>query len=205
MSDEAMLLDPDLLVAAYRQGYFPMGDPETDSIRWFSPDPRGIIPIEGFRQPRSLRRIIARGEFHVRVDTAFDEVIRACAAREETWITPEIIRAYGVLHQRGVAHSVETWSESTLTGGLYGLALGGAFFGESMFSRRSGASKVALVMLVRMLRAGGFGLLDVQFLNEHLLQFGAVEISRERYLAMLGDALKRDCPFVLPLDVRTPV
>jgi leucyl/phenylalanyl-tRNA--protein transferase len=204
MTEDPQQIDPDLVVFAYRHGYFPMGEPGTGAIGWFSPDPRGIIPLEGFHLPRSLRRVLARGEFDIRIDTAFSEVVRACAAREETWITREIFQTYGILHQRGLAHSIETWKESTLTGGLYGVALGGAFFGESMFSRVSESSKVALAHLVRILREGGFRLLDVQFLNDHLLQFGAVEVPREQYLAMLAEALEIECRFALPLDVRTP-
>lgn len=204
MSTELQQLDPELLELAYRRGYFPMGEPSTGEISWYSPDPRAVIPLETFRPPRSLRRLIARGEFETRINTAFTDVITACGAREETWITEEIIRAYEVLHQRGLAHSVESWQGGTLAGGLYGVALGGAFFGESMFSRVSEASKVALVRLVEILRAGGFGLLDVQFLNEHLLQFGAVEIARKEYLARLDSALELPCRFPGPLDVRTP-
>jgi len=205
MSGHSQQLDPDLLLLAYRRGYFPMGEPETGLISWFSPDPRGIIPLEGFHLPRSLRRTLARREFELRIDTAFAQVITACAARAETWITDEIVHTYEVLHQRGIAHSVETWKEGTLAGGLYGVALGGAFFGESMFSHVSEASKVALVHLVRILRAGGFRLLDVQFLNEHLLQFGAVEVPRTDYLAMLTAALEIESRFARPPDVRTPL
>jgi len=205
MSGHPQQLDPDLLVLAYRRGYFPMGEPETGVVSWFSPDPRGIIPLEGFHLPRSLRRTLARGEFELRIDSAFAEVITACAARAETWITDEIVRAYEALHHRGLAHSVETWREGTLAGGLYGVALGGAFFGESMFSYVTEASKVALVHLVRILRAGGFRLLDVQFVNEHLLQFGAVEVPRTDYLAMLTAALESESRFACPPDVRTPL
>jgi len=194
-------LDPDLLVFAYRRGYFPMGESSTGPLSWFSPDPRAILPLDTFRAPRSVRRLLGHGGFELRVDTVFDDVIEACAAREETWITTEIIRAYSLLHRRGLAHSVESWREGVLAGGLYGVALGGAFFGESMFTRVSGASKVALVHLVEILRSSGFSLLDVQFLNEHLLQFGAVEIPRQAYLALLAEALERPCRFTLPIDV----
>lgn len=194
-------LDPDLLVFAYRRGYFPMGESATGPLSWFSPDPRAIIPLDTFRAPRSVRRLLGQDAFELRLDTVFDEVIGACAAREETWITSDIIRAYGLLHRRGLAHSVESWCDGALAGGLYGVALGGAFFGESMFTRVSGASKVALVHLVEILRAGGFSLLDVQFLNEHLLQFGAVEIPRQEYLELLAQALERPCRFMLPIDV----
>jgi leucyl/phenylalanyl-tRNA--protein transferase len=182
-------LTPSLLLAAYREGVFPMADPQSGEISWFSPDPRAVIPLAEFTVPRSLRQLIHRRTFEIRVDTAFAEVMRSCAGREETWISGEIITAYTALHVHGYAHSVEAWRDSVLAGGLYGVSIGGAFFGESMFSRESGASKVALASLVERLRMHGFHLLDTQYLTPHLAQFGAVEIPRAEYLLQLEKAL----------------
>jgi leucyl/phenylalanyl-tRNA--protein transferase len=183
-------LSPDLLVAAYRQGFFPMADPRTGGISWYSPDPRAIIPLDAFHVPRSLRRLIRRGLFAVTADRAFEEVMRACADRPETWISEEIIRVYGGLHAMSHAHSIEVWRGRALLGGLYGVSLGGAFFGESMFSREPNASKVALVALVNRLREKGYLLLDSQFMNDHLRQFGTAEIPRTEYLWLLARALE---------------
>jgi len=188
-------LDPDLLLEAYARGFFPMAESKDGPISWFSPDPRAVLPLERFNLPRSLARVVRSGNFEVRVDTAFDEVIRACAHREETWISPAIVDAYAELHRRGRAHSVESWREGKLAGGLYGVAIGGAFFGESMFSRVPNASKVALAALVDRLRNRGFALLDTQFVNPHLLQFGVEEISRARYLRLLAAAVRRPVTF----------
>lgn len=185
-------LDPEMVLMAYCRGFFPMADPQTGTIEWYSPDPRAIIPLEGFNVPRSVKRTLRRGLYDLRVDTAFDAVIRACAARHETWISGEIVRVYGILHARGFAHSVEAWQRGELAGGLYGVAIRGAFFGESMFSRKPDASKVALVRLVDLMRRAGFVLLDTQFLNEHLKQFGACEITRDQYLALLASALRQE-------------
>lgn len=191
------MLTPELLVRAYCAGIFPMANARHgDAIHWYAPDPRAIIPLESFHVPRSLRRTIRRRVFEVRIDTAFSAVIHACAAREETWISDEIIRAYEELHDLGLAHSVEAWRQGELAGGLYGVALGSAFFGESMFSRVRDASKVALVALVERLRARGYTLLDTQFLTGHLARFGAVEIPRAEYLHRLAVALHRHCTFV---------
>ena len=189
-------LTPDLLVRAYCAGVFPMADSRHGDIHWYAPDPRAIIPLDSFHVPRSLRRTIMRGIFSVRINTAFSEVMRACAARDETWISAEIIDAYTEMHRLGLAHSVETWRDDELVGGLYGVALGGAFFGESMFSHASDASKVALVALVERLRARGFVLLDTQYLTPHLARFGTIEIPRREYMARLAAALDRDCRFV---------
>jgi leucyl/phenylalanyl-tRNA--protein transferase len=190
----------ELLISAYAHGWFPMAV-EGGEIRWFSPDPRGIIPLDGFHVPRRLARAIRRGTFSVRIDTAFEAVIRGCAEadrdREDrgTWISEEIIQSYVALHERGVAHSVEAWRAGRLAGGLYGVALRGAFFGESMFHRETDASKVALVALVERLTERGFLLLDTQWVTEHLEQFGAVEIPRESYLKRLEAALTIDPGF----------
>jgi leucyl/phenylalanyl-tRNA---protein transferase len=184
----------DLLVSAYSSGWFPMAI-EPGEIRWYSPDPRGIIPLEGFHASRRLSRLVRQGRFAVRVDTDFPTVIRACAARQDeegTWIDEEILESYCALHERGLAHSIETWQGDELVGGLYGVALGGAFFGESMFHNATDASKVALVALVERLRERGYVLLDTQWLTDHLAQFGAVEIPRRRYLRLLDAALKAE-------------
>ncbi len=167
---------------------------EDGAIYWYDPDPRAIIPLENFHVPRSLARTIRRGQFEVRVDTAFRAVMEACAestpGREVTWISQEFITAYSELHALGFAHSVECWRAGELVGGLYGVSLGGLFAGESMFSRATDASKVALVHLVERLRRGGFVLLDTQFMTDHLRRFGAIEIPREEYQARLAHALK---------------
>lgn len=163
---------------------------EHDEIWWFSPDPRCVFPLEAFHVPRSVRQVIRRAVFDVRVDTAFDEVIAQCADRTEgTWISSEIVDVYRTLHRLGFAHSVECWQAETLAGGLYGVAVSGAFFGESMFTRVSDASKVALVALVERLRERGFGLLDTQWPTPHLKRFGAIEIARDEYLRRLKRAL----------------
>ncbi|PEN13597.1 leucyl/phenylalanyl-tRNA--protein transferase [Longibacter salinarum] len=189
---ERLSLTPALLLRAYSNGVFPMGDEDTGAIRWYAPNPRGILPLDAFHTPQNLQRRVERGEFTVTSDVVFDDVIRACADRTRTWITEPIIRVYSKLHHMGFAHSVEAWKDDELAGGLYGVALGGAFFGESMFYRVSNASKVALVHLVRQLRAGGYTLLDTQYSNSHLEQFGAIEIPREEYEVLLTDALGVD-------------
>lgn len=184
-----------MVLAGYRAGIFPMAD-EHGRIVWFSPDPRCVFEFDRLRVPRSVRRTIGRGTFEVRVNTAFDEVIEACADRPEgTWISPAIRRVYQALHRRGWAHSVEAWHAGRLAGGLYGVALGGAFFGESMFYRVSDASKVALVALLERLRQRGYTLVDTQWLTPHLARFGAVEIARDEYLRRLGHALTLPCRF----------
>lgn len=165
-------------------------------IRWFSPDPRAIIPLESFHASKTLLATVRRGVFEIRLNSAFSEVMRQCADRDEgSWITPSILRAYGELHRAGLAHSVEAWRGGELVGGLYGVALGGAFFGESMFHRQRDASKVALVALVNRLRERGYSLLDVQWSTDHLRRFGCVEIPREEYLCKLAAALNRLCTF----------
>jgi leucyl/phenylalanyl-tRNA--protein transferase len=186
-----------LLVRAYREGIFPMGLDDGE-IGWFSPDPRGILPLDAFRVPSRLARVVRKGVFEVAIDRDFAAVMRACAdARDEgTWINDEIFESYVALHHAGVAHSVECWQDGALAGGLYGVHLGGAFFGESMFHRVTDASKVALVALVERMNARGFELLDIQWVTEHLVQFGATEIPRADYLARLGRAVRKDCDFV---------
>jgi len=172
-----------------------MADGRTGSVRWFTPDPRAVIPLDGFRVARSLRQTIRKGKFSVRINTCFEEVMRHCASRDDTWISEEIIRSYVELHRRGCAHSVEAWSGPSCAGGLYGVALGGAFFGESMYSLDRDASKVALVALVERLRERRFTLLDVQFMTPHLARFGAVELSRRTYLERLSKALATEAAF----------
>jgi leucyl/phenylalanyl-tRNA---protein transferase len=172
-----------------------MADSKTGEISWYSPDPRTIIPIGTLRVSRSLRQIIRKQIFEIRIDTTFRDVMRNCARREDTWISEEIIEAYVVLHSTGYAHSVESWRGGRLVGGLYGVAIGGAFFGESMFSAVSNASKVALVHLVELLAAREFKILDAQFMNEHLKQFGAIEIPRSAYLDLLSESLEVDTCF----------
>lgn len=189
-----MTLTPELLVAAYRQGLFPMAHPGK-GLGWYSPDPRGVLPLEGFHTPHGLRRTLRKNLFEIRIDTVFEEVIARCAARPETWIDEEIKRSYAALNRAGKAHSVEAWQDGELCGGLYGVCIGGAFFGESMFHRRTDASKVALHWLVMHLRDRGFGLLDLQWVTPHLRTFGAVEIPRIRYLALLRSAVDRPCRF----------
>ncbi len=187
-------LTPDILLRAYAQGLFPMaerrGDPD---LYWVSPEKRGIIPLDDFHVPRRLARTVRSGRFAVTFDQCFADVMQACASpapgREETWINDEILRLYIALHVSGHAHSVECWRDGVLVGGLYGVRLGAAFFGESMFSCERDASKVALVWLVHALRSGGFTLLDTQFLTTHLAGFGAMEVPREQYLALLNQAL----------------
>lgn len=173
-----------------------MAESRHGEIRWVSPDPRAIIPLDGFRISRSLRQTLAKARFQVRLNTAFEDVMRRCAEREDTWISGEIIRAYLRLHRLGYAHSVESWAGDELAGGLYGVALGGAFFGESMFSRVRDSSKVALVHLVQRLRDHRFELLDTQFITPHLAQFGTQEIPRAEYLLLLGRAVRLRRSFV---------
>ena len=201
----AILLTPDLLLEAYAGGIFPMAESADDpELFWVDPRQRGIIPLDAFHVPRRLLRVLRQGRFEVRVDTAFSAVMRGCAeaseTRPSTWINEEIVRLYTALFTRGAAHSVEAWLGGELVGGLYGVSLGAAFFGESMFSRVSEASKVALVHLVARLREGGYCLLDTQFVTPHLAQFGAVEISRARYHRLLAEALRYRAVF--PRDLR---
>ena len=189
-------LEPGTLLAAYRQGLFPMPAGRGGPMAWWSPDPRGVLPLGGLRVSRSLRRSLRR--YEIRVDTAFAHVVAGCAdpARPGGWVTPAIASAYRELHALGWAHSVEAWDADGLAGGLYGVAIGGLFAGESMFSRRTDASKVALVGLVGMLRADGRSdrLLDVQWATAHLTSLGVEEVARSHYLARLGRALELELP-----------
>jgi leucyl/phenylalanyl-tRNA---protein transferase len=193
-------LTSDLLLRAYAMGIFPMARSRHDPrLYWIDPDQRGVLPLDTFHVPKSLTKVLKRGDFEVRVDTAFEAVMEGCAEatgdRPDTWINDEIVRLFVELHRLGMAHSVETWVDGRLVGGLYGLALGAAFFGESMFSRVTDASKVALVHLVARLKTAGYLLLDTQFVTEHLSRFGAVEIPRQEYLKLLNRAVEHPMPF----------
>lgn len=196
MRDEIPPVTTDLLLRAYASGVFPMAESaDAPGVFWLDPDLRGILPLDGLRVSRRLARAFRGGAFEIRTDTAFAEVVDACADRPETWINPEIRGLYVDLHRTRQARSVEIWSDDALVGGLYGVALGGAFFGESMFSRARDASKFALIALVARLRAGGFTLLDTQFVTDHLASLGAVEISRADYRRRLAAALPRPARF----------
>ena len=191
------MIPADALLNAYASGWFPMAV-SPGEIRWYSPDPRGIIPLDTFHIPSRLARALRTHPFDIRIDTDFRAVIRACAERPDpdgNWIDREIIDSYCALHEQGFAHSVEAWRDDRLVGGLYGVAMRGAFFGESMFHRVTDASKAALVALVQHLRARGYALLDTQWVTGHLLQFGAIEIPRRRYLRLLDQALTIDPAF----------
>lgn len=188
-------LTPELLLRAYAAGIFPMAETADDpDVFWVDPEQRGILPLDGFHLPRRLARTLRQDIFDVQCDAAFEAVVRGCAEptpeRPKTWINEEIVRLYAALHRLGFAHSVEAWRGSELVGGLYGVALGAAFFGESMYSRVTDASKVALAQLVARLRLGGFRLLDTQFVTDHLQQFGALEISRAQYHRRLTAAIQ---------------
>ncbi|MBI5215620.1 MAG: leucyl/phenylalanyl-tRNA--protein transferase [Ignavibacteriae bacterium] len=190
------ILDPELLLNAYAKGYFPMADSCEGEIGWYSPEARAIFPLDKFNVPRSLRQTINKKTFEIRINTQFEKVMQLCSERKETWISKEIILSYTLLHHLGFAHSVEAWKEHSLAGGLYGVALGGVFFGESMFSRVRDASKVALVALVERLNQQGFELLDTQFMTPHLARFGAIEISRNEYLRLLKKSINKQCNFI---------
>lgn len=188
-------LDPDLVLRAYTIGVFPMSDSRNArDVYWVEPRRRAILPLDRFHLSRSLRKTLRSGRFEVSLDRDFAAVVHRCAAREDTWINAKIERSYNLLHSAGHAHSVEVWEDGELAGGLYGVRLGAAFFGESMFSERNDASKVALAWLVARLIVGGFRLLDCQFMTDHLRSLGAVEIDQKAYLALLASALGADSP-----------
>ncbi|MCC7427095.1 MAG: leucyl/phenylalanyl-tRNA--protein transferase [Alphaproteobacteria bacterium] len=202
---ERFEITPDLLLRAYAAGLFPMAERrDSERLFWLDPEARGILPLDGFHLSKRLHRTVRAGTYEVRCDSAFAAVMAGCAApgtgRGETWINPEIERLYDALHAMGHAHSIECWHEGALVGGLYGVSLGAAFFGESMFSRARDASKVALVHLVARLRLAGFSLLDTQFVTGHLSQFGAIEIARAEYRAMLAHALEHPAAFPRAVD-----
>jgi leucyl/phenylalanyl-tRNA---protein transferase len=188
-------ITPEILLKAYAAGIFPMAESEDDpEIFWIDPDFRGVLPLDRFHVSRRLIRTIRAQRFSIRIDTSFDNVIKACASqsadRPSTWINQRVFTLYSQLFDMGHCHSIEAWHEGELAGGLYGIALGGAFFGESMFTRKTDASKVALVYLVARLIQGGFNLLDTQFVTDHLKRFGTIEIAREEYHARLAHALE---------------
>lgn len=190
-------IEPQLLINAYCQGYFPMGM-SNGEIRWFLPEWRGILPVAEFHVSRRLERYLKNHPFEVRWNTAFGDVMRGCADRVDTWITEDIIESYEHLHELGYAHSAEVWREGRLVGGVYGVAIGGAFFGESMFSRETQASKVALVMLQRRLKERGFLMHDTQWTTEHLAMFGGHEIPCSEYLKLLRRSLQAKATFTDP-------
>ena len=194
------LLTPEILLKAYQAGIFPMAESADDpELFWVDPKRRGILPLDGFHLSHRLRRVVRQNRFEVRVDSDFPATLVGCAEatekRPNTWINAEIVRLYTALFARRAVHSVESWQDGALVGGLYGVSIGGAFFGESMFSRVTDASKVALVHLVALLRHGGYRLLDMQFLTPHLAQFGAIEVPRAQYRALLAEALRYRCVF----------
>ncbi|MFN7596000.1 MAG: leucyl/phenylalanyl-tRNA--protein transferase [Cereibacter sp.] len=192
-------ITPDILLRAYAAGIFPLAERRVDpSIHWIDPKRRGIIPLNRFHISRSLRRRLLHSDYAIRTDSDFSGVVQGCAGRDETWINDDIFSLYLALHRAGHAHSLEDWDADALIGGVYGVALGAAFFGESMFSRRRDASKVALAWLVDRLRAGGFALFDTQFLTAHLASLGAVEISRAEYRTLLAAALRKTATFDPP-------
>ncbi len=185
-------LDPIVVINAYAQGIFPMAD-ALGRIGWYAPDPRAILEHHNLHISRSLRATLRKKIYEIRMDSSFERVMRCCAAREETWINEEFIRTYTYLHHADLAHSVEAWQDGRLVGGLYGVAIGGAFMGESMFSRSTDASKVCLVALVEHLQARGYVLHDTQFLTPHLATLGVTEIPRRRYEQRLREALRLRC------------
>ena len=193
-----IILEPETLLEAYCRGVFPMTDAD-GRIRWYTADPRGVIPLDAFHIPQSLAQFMRAGSFpyELRVDSDFEATMRSCmnARRDRTWISRPLIDAYLRLHQLGFAHSVETWHEGKMVGGLYGVSIGGAFFGESMFYTRRDASKVALVHLVSRLRERGYELLDSQAATDHLRRFGCIEVPARQYLRMLEKAIQKDCSF----------
>ncbi len=200
-------ITPDLVLKAYAYGVFPMAKSRDDSdVFWVQPKLRGVLPLDEFHLPRSLRKRLRQGTFTVTIDQVFDGVMAGCAetsaTRADTWINDRIMQLFSALHRAGVAHSIEVWKDGALAGGLYGLAMGAAFFGESMFSRETDASKVALTHLVGILKQGGFTLLDTQFITDHLARFGTIEISQQDYLTQLSEALTQKAHFEGPLSQR---
>jgi leucyl/phenylalanyl-tRNA--protein transferase len=200
--EESTPLTAETLVYAYASGVFPMAE-ETGEIFWYSPDPRAIIPIQSYKPAKSLKPIINQKRFEIRVDTCFEQVMRNCAlprpTEPETWISEEIVQAYTELHKMGLAHSVEAWQDNKLVGGLYGVSLGAAFFGESMFSFVSNSSKVAFHYLIQILREQKYELLDSQFMNDNVQRYGAINIPRTAYIKRLAKALKSTCHFQKPI------
>jgi leucyl/phenylalanyl-tRNA--protein transferase len=194
--DGTKIIDSRFLLNAYANGMFPMADGIDGEIHWFSPELRGIIPLDGLKVSRSLRRAIRRGIFELRIDSDFETTIRECAARDDVWISETIVQSYLQLHRMGFAHSIECWNNGRMAGGLYGVTLGGAFFGESMFSHMTDASKIALFYLVERLNERGFVLLDTQYQNDHLATLGCIEIPKQEYHHRLQEALPLPAVFL---------
>lgn len=193
------MLTPDLMLTGYAKGIFPMAESrDADTLHWVDPQRRGVFELDKFHISRSLSRSILHENYTIRTNIAFSEVVQRCAARSETWINAPLFALYDEIHAMGHAHSLEVWQDGVLTGGVFGLTLGAAFFGESMFSTRTDASKIALAYLVDRLRQGGFRLFDTQFLTPHLASLGAIEISRADYRKRLAAALPLDADFTLP-------
>jgi leucyl/phenylalanyl-tRNA--protein transferase len=195
LPDGRRIIDSQFLLNAYCNGLFPMADGRDGEIHWFSPERRGIIPLNGLKVSRSLRHTVRKKTFDVRIDTAFEATVRACAEREDVWISETIVQSYCELFRRGYAHSVESWHGGELVGGLYGVSIGGAFFGESMFSKMTDASKTALVHLVARMNERGYALLDTQYVNDHLVTLGCIVIPKHEYLERLEEAIRRTCDF----------
>lgn len=194
-----VLLTPELLLRAYQAGIFPMSEARhSETLFWVDPERRGIMPLDGLHVSRSLRKIIRRADYEVRINADFNAVVEGCANRAETWINEELRQLYFELHLAGFAHSTEIWMEGRLAGGIFGVAIGGAFFGESMFSARTNGSKLAMVYLVDRLGQGGFTLFDTQFITEHLASLGAIEVLRSDYRSALAKALERTASFTVP-------
>lgn len=190
------MLTAELMLSGYAQGIFPMAESrESEDLHWVDPRLRGIMPLDGFHISRSLRRSILHNNYTIRTNKTFSAVVRACANRDETWINTPLMSLYDQLHRTGHAHSLEVWQDEELTGGVFGITLGGAFFGESMFSTRTNASKIALAYLVHRLRQGGFTLFDTQFLTPHLASLGGIEVPRAAYRRMLAEALKVEADY----------
>ncbi|MBC8124986.1 MAG: leucyl/phenylalanyl-tRNA--protein transferase [Candidatus Kapabacteria bacterium] len=187
---------PEVLIVGYRNGFFPMGDSVTGRVLWHRPDPRAIIPLDAITIPRSLRQTLRKAPYTITVNACFEDVIAACADRNDTWIAEDVIDAYTELHRLGIAHSMEAWKGDDLVGGLYGVAIGGAFFGESMFSRQRDASKVTFAHLAYRLNNRGFRLLDTQYINDFTASLGAVEIPDAEYQTLLAAALAIPAEFV---------
>ncbi len=190
------IIPQELLIVAYQNGVFPMGEKNNDIINWYFPNPRAILPLKNFKISRSLKQVLKKNKFQIKINSSFNEVIKNCADRKETWVSQIIIDSYISLYKNGFAHSVETWENGNLVGALYGVAIGSAFFGESMYSKVSNASKIALYYLVERLKEKKFTLLEIQFLTEHLKKFGGIEIDSESYLTILKNAVRKKRKFI---------